>query len=200
MEVVINRLKLIQILSTSVSGVLTILLPIINYIQFKNSLAEDVNLGGFETTYDGLIIWVVIVGIMITVSTYFIFEFPNNSIKRGSVSLMNSVLDVVFIYIFSYMSLINMTYTCQNNCRKEITLNLTGVYMLLIIIMSLYVVKNAYDLIDYNINQKYYRRNNTKKITKKPKLVKCSKCNYMCRIEWKKCPICNYSLKKTVKI
>lgn len=194
MEILINKLKVLQILSTGISGVVTILLPIINYIQFKNSLSEDMNMGGFEATYDSLMIWIVIVGIMITGSTYFIFEFPNNSIKRGSVSLTNSVLDIIFIYIFSCMSQINMTYTCNNNCRKEITLNLSGVYTLLIIIMSLYVVKNVYDLIDYKVNSKHYIQSRKKRTFTKSKLIKCSKCNYMCQLGWKKCPICKSRL------
>ena len=31
------------------------------------------------------------------------------------------------------------------------------------------------------------------------KLIKCSECNYMCRIEWKKCPICKTSLLKKLR-
>ena len=85
-------------------------------------------------------------------------------------------------------------YTCQNNCRKEITLNLTGVYLLLVVVMSLYVIKNAYDLIDYKINSKYYTRSRKKRTFTKSKLIKCSKCNYMCQLEWKKCPICKSHL------
>ncbi len=98
------------------------------------------------------------------------------------------------------MSIVTISYTYEKNCQKEITLNLSGVFLVSIIIWSLFVIKNTYDLIDYKINENYYKKANTRKTAKKPKLIKCSKCNYMCRIEWKKCPICNSSLKKMVKI
>ncbi len=199
MEIVLNKFKLIQFISTIISLVITVFIPILNYYQFKGSLTSDVDLGGFEATYDIFIILIVTVGIIITGCTYFIFNFPKFSIKRGSISLTHSVLDLVLIYFYSFMSIVTFSYTCEKNCQKEVTLDLSGVFIVLIIIWSLFVGKNAYDLIDYKINETHYKRINSKRNTKKPKLIKCSKCNYMCKIEWKKCPICNSSLLKKRK-
>ena len=71
------------------------------------------------------------------------------------------------------------------------------------------MIGDYYDLVDYKLNQSYYSSILTdKKIAKfkqkkvarsklkhtNPKLIKCPKCKYSCRPEWKKCPLCKTKL------
>ena len=58
----------------------------------------------------------------------------------------------------------------------------------LLIILSLYTLKNLYDLIDFKINQYYYITLLRNKHSVQPKqkkfkqeLIKCPKCEYICK-------------------
>ncbi len=78
--------------------------------------------------------------------------------------------------------------------------NFFDVFILFIIISSLYVLKSLFDLIDFKINKYHYdkiiRREKAVRVKQKRKneLVECLKCKYTCRPEWKKCPICDTKL------
>ena len=62
-----------------------------------------------------------------------------------------------------------------------------------------FVVKDIYDLIDFKRNFDYYaklQRSKQYQLDKNAnKLIKCRKCDYVCRGGWKKCPICKSKLK-----
>ena len=84
----------------------------------------------------------------------------------------------------------------------QLIVNSFGIFILFITISSLYVLRSLFDLIDFKINKSYYdkilrkKRVQVKQKRKKVKeeLVECLKCKYMCRPEWKKCPICETKL------
>lgn len=187
----ISKQNLIKIVVIGLTLIITVFLPILGYLQFKNSLENDIDLGDLEARYDLIIVWIVIIGILITVCSYLIFSFPKYSVNRGILSLINSILDFIFICFYSQMSIIYIEIE-----NLSITLNLMGVFILIIVIWSLFIFKNLFDLIDFKRNRAYYDkiRRNQKKATKK--LLECPECKYMCVVEWRKCPICNAQLMK----
>jgi len=88
-----------------------------------------------------------------------------------------------------------------------LSLDFTGLFLLLIAIWSLFLVKNVFDLIDFKVNERFYSkliRENSKKSSKLKSdlgfknLIKCHNYGYMCRISWKECPICKSYIKKKV--
>ncbi len=118
--------------------------------------------------------------------------------------LLISIMYVLYVAASSQMSIIFIEIS-----KIQIIINFSSVYILFIIIASLFAVKNLYDLVEYKLNQSYYSSILTdKKIAKfkqkkaarsklkQPiqKLNKCPKCKYRCRPEWKKCPICKTKL------
>ncbi len=87
----------------------------------------------------------------------------------------------------------------------QIIINSSGVYILFTIIASFFVIKAIFDVIDFKVNQSYYtnelRRRRARFKQKKlgQELAKCPKCKYACRIEWKKCPICETKIILKIK-
>lgn len=175
---------------TVLSFVLTVLIPILSYIYFKSSVTDDIDVGDFEAKYNIIIIWAVIFGMMITGCTYLTFNFPKYSIKRGITSLTQSILELIIILLFSQFRTIRIS---DNDV--ELIFDITGIFVVLITVCAIFIIKNLYDLIDFKINQKSYFTGNIKNKGISNKLKKCSNCKYMCRLEWKKCPICHSKLK-----
>jgi uncharacterized paraquat-inducible protein A len=79
-------------------------------------------------------------------------------------------------------------------------LDFSGIFILLVTSWSLVVFKTIYDIAEVKFSSEDAK--DAKDVTKYRKrekirnqgLVKCPKCKYMCRKEWKKCPICNSKL------
>lgn len=176
--------------------VLTVILPVVGYNQIKSSLSGNIDLGTFKLKYDAVFISTIILGIILTGIRYFIYQFQRFSIKRGSLTLLNSILFTVILTINSQLGNLNITFE-----NLSFYLNLSGVFVLLISVWVLFIIKNTYDLIDYKINSLAYEklmREKSRKLNKRisKRLIKCSKCKYACRPEWKKCPICSTHLRR----
>jgi len=120
------------------------------------------------------------------------FRFQKYSVQRGILLLAISIMYLISTIASSQLSIIFVEVA-----KVQIITDFSGVYILLNIVMSLNIFKNLFDLTDFKINQSYYTTILRKKRTAPPlqkkfnrKLVKCPKCKYICRIGWKKCPIC----------
>lgn len=199
-----NKTRIYQICFTFFTVIMTTGMPIVNYINFKTLLNSvncptcpnlsnnQINLGGLEATYDILIYFFIVFGITISVCAYLIFRFQKYSVRRGILLLAISIMYLISTIASSQLSIIFVEVA-----KVQIITDFSGVYILLTIIMTLYIFKNLFDLIDFKINQSYYSTILRKKRTApslqkkfRRKLDKCPKCKYMCRIGWKKCPIC----------
>lgn len=153
---------------------LTVGIPIINYIIFKTSITQGLASDNLEKKYDLLIMGIITVGILISICSYMYFKCPKFSVRRGAISLTHSILDLVFLILFSQFAIINIISksdcaSCSGYSISGISLNLSGVFAMLIILSSLFVIKNLYDLLDFKINENYYmtwRREQRKKLQK----------------------------------
>ena len=193
----LKKTEIVQISLSILTFVLTVLLPIIGYFQFKIAMPSDTYLSEFQENYDIVFIGTVMIGVLLTGLRYYLYKFPQYSLRRGIISLLNSILIMIFLIITSQIG--NLDIKIENS---SLYLNLTGVFILLIGIWSLFIFKNIYDLVDFKLNQNYYKtfareRKFKKEIRSRP-LIKCPKCKYMCRPEWKQCTICNTKIGKRV--
>lgn len=183
-----------QLVITIVVFVTTVLFPIVNYYIFKESLVQGIEVGDLEQRYDIIIVMVVCIGVLTTVVTYLIYYFPRYSLKRGYLAFLQSILDILFLIIFSQMSSVSVFFE-----GSGVIIDFGGVYTLLLIAISLFVFKNIFDIIDFRRNKDFYNR----KLRAKEALaskesnrkIKCGNCGYVCRKGWKKCPICSTRLK-----
>ena len=195
----LKKHQMYQIGFTILSVIVTIVIPLVNFFNFKNSIrtfdcpvcsesvVNQIYLGGLETIYDILIYIFVLLGFIVSICTYFIHKFQKYSIQRGILVLLISIVYMINSIFSSQMSTIIIRVA-----NVQLIMNSSGVYILFIAVASLYVIKALFDLIDFKINHSYYSsilRNRREARFKQQKLTNCPKCEYACRIGWKKCPI-----------
>ena len=190
----LRKEEIYQLLATWVAFLFSILLPLVNYFTFKSFLSSGINVGSLETTYDIVILITLILGICSTIITYLVYRLPKHSIQRGFLALSQNISSIVLIIVFSNLGRFWLIYE-----NVSLYLDIRGIYLLLIIGVIPFVLKNIYDLIDFKRNSDYYtklqRRKKHQLVKKSNKLIKCRNCDYMCRVGWKKCPICKTKLK-----
>ena len=214
MKLRIKKYQIYQISFAVINVIITIIIPIVTYLNFKStirsfncpdcpeSIVNQIHLGGMEAVYDILIYVFVFVGLLVTVCSYFINRFQKYSIQRGILMLIISIVYFINIIFSSQMSTITIKIA-----NIQLVIKSFGIFILFIVITLLYVLKALFDLVDFKVNKLYYnkiiRREQATKIRqrklikqKKLKLVVCPKCNYTCRTGWKKCPICEAKIQK----
>jgi len=188
-----NKNDFLQYFFTIFVFLTTILIPILNYIAFQDSLVQGITLGDLEQKFGIITVIVVFIGIIATVSTYLIYYYPRYSVRRGYLTLSQSILDLLFLVAFSQMGSISIFLE-----GSGIVLHLGGVYILLFVAFLPFVFKNIFDIIDFRKNKQFYQRKLRAKaaylLKESNRKIKCRNCSYICRKGWKKCPICNTKL------
>ena len=198
----LSKNNVLKIIFTSFTFIFTVLIPFISFMQFNFTEFKGVSIGNWEYLFLFVIFASIIIGVFSTISRYFIYSFPKYSVKKHIIVLLNSILFIAFLIVNSFLGKINLV-----SGNFYLSLDFTGLFLLLIAIWSLFLVKNVFDLIDFKVNEKFYTkliRENSKMSSKLKSdlgfknLIKCHNCGYMCRISWKKCPICQSFIKKKV--
>lgn len=185
-----SKETLIQLISTIIAFFLMVLLPVISYIQLIPYFSDSQNISilNFKYQYDIFTVFSILFGSMATVSRYLIYNYEKNSISRGILNLVYSVIILIQISLL----LIFRTITIFD-LNSFIILDLSSFFIVIIILWSLYVFRNVFDLIDFTFNRKIFQKE-ARKFRKFNPLVKCPKCGYMCYKNWGKCPICQKKL------
>lgn len=194
-ELVINLDKnnVLRFLFTSFTFTITVLLPILSLIKLNSLDSEFLDRYWIEKVILVSSISIVL-GILSTITRFLIYSFPRYSVKKQLISLVNSSLLITFLLVNSLLSKIIINFG-----RSSIILDFSGIFLLLTSLWLVFVGKQIFDLFDFKRNQNYYSkkvRESKKLVAPFPKnLIKCRNCGYMCRISWRKCPICNSKLK-----
>ncbi len=144
-----SKNNIIQIVLTSLTFILTIILPIFGYFQFN--ISNEKYLENFQERYNLVFIGTIISGVILTFLRFYMYRFSQYTIKRGFLNLLNSIFFVLFLSITAQLGKINIKMENFN-----LDLNLIGVFVFLIIVWSLFIIKNLYDLYDFKKNRIYY--------------------------------------------
>ena len=134
---------------TSLTFILTIILPIFGYFQFN--ISNEKYLENFQERYNLVFIGTIIIGVILTCLRFYTYRFSQYTIKRGFLNLLNSIFFVLFLSITAQLGKINIKME-----NFTLDLNLIGVFVFLIIVWSLFIIKNLYDLYDFKKNRIYY--------------------------------------------
>ena len=153
-----NKKVIIQISLTVITFIITILLPIVSYFQFNRILTDtslfsqcQMDLENIQVRYNFIFIFLTIFGIVLTILRYSIYKFPQYSIKRGFLNLLNSIFFVFFLSIIAQLGIINVSLE-----DFSLRLNLTGVFLLIIAVWSLFIIKHVFDFYDFKKNRIHY--------------------------------------------
>jgi len=161
----LNKNNIMQIVLTSLTFILTIVLPILGYSQL--SMSNEKYLEDFRVRYNLVFIGTIIIGVILTCLRFYIYRFSEFTVKRGLLSSLNSIFFVLFLSITTQLGKINISME-----NFSLNLNLIGVFVFLIIVWSLFIVKNLFDLYDFKKNRIYYENlaRNKKNVRSKSKL------------------------------
>jgi hypothetical protein len=148
----LSRTLMIQITTTVLMLIFTVILPIISYIQFDTS-ADNLP-SSLILRYRVVLTSMIGIGILMTCSRFFVFRYPKYSVRRGILNLLSFLLLLVYFEITAQLGKINAVME-----SASFSFDLTGVFYVLIGAWSLLVIKNMYDLYDFRKNERYYKQN-----------------------------------------
>ncbi|MFW9949207.1 MAG: hypothetical protein ACFFKA_03655 [Candidatus Thorarchaeota archaeon] len=174
---------LYQLGSTTITFVLSFLIPLLNMIQLKNLIIDSPSLSYLLTITELNLYLTVFIGPTLTGIRYYLSNFPKQSVKRSWLNLCYYALALVLIIGISQFSTLTIT-----EINIIINFNLSGITTLLIFAWGLLFIKPTYTLIIFKFAKTPLER------IQKRILIKCSNCNYTCKKTWKECPICKSSL------
>lgn len=134
----------------------------------------------------------IVIGLMLTILRYIVYFFDKHTLKRSFVNFVSAALVMILLESSSQIGVVRISLE-----DLSMILDISGIFILLVASWSLVVFKTIYDLTEIKFNNEDVK--DTTKYRKLEKirsrgLVKCPKCKYKCRKEWKKCPICNSKL------
>ena len=82
--------------------------------------------------------------------------------------------------------------------NSELYFGLINLQILFLIVLAPIFLRNVLNIVDLKRNGIYYNRVQRIEYFKKHReikqLVACRSCGYMCRKNWRKCPICNHRI------
>ena len=128
-------------------------------------------------------IFSIIVGGILTILRYVVFYFKKYTLKRTIINLTSTLLVLLILISNAQLSVFHVRIEGLN-----MYLDVQGIFVLLIISWLLVVFIVIYETFEL----KLYSKKNEKLSIRR--LIKCPKCKYLCRKEWKKCPICKSPL------
>lgn len=198
-EFKLYKQDLIQIMLTLIIFIFFVLIPLLSVIELHATDFQE--LCDFILKFDLFTIISIIIGMALSILRYISFYYPKYTISRYFIAFIQSCLFLIILISLSTISPIQI-----NTSNTSFYLNIDGIFILFISIWSVFTAKYLFDILDVYFNKNYFRKlsressesRQTVDIHSKT-LIKCPQCNYMCHIHWKRCPICQTSLKQREK-
>lgn len=135
-------------------------------------------------------IFSIIVGGILTILRYIVFYYKKDTLKRSIINVTSTLLVLLILISNAQLSVFYVSVEGLN-----MYLDVQGIFILLIISWLLVVFKTIYETFEANLYSTKMRKSGLKRISTR-RLIKYPNCKYMCRKEWKKCPICKSTLFK----
>lgn len=186
MKLIQNKNKLSQIFFTIITSILTVIIPFLYFLSFLLNGALP-NIEPFNIII--VSISSIFIGIFISLFRYLVYSYPKHSFRRITLNLISSVLMVIIIALPLPFSTL---YLQEEN--SGFYLDLSNVFILLIILGSLFPIRNLYDLVESTLFKFRNTKSKRYKLIKKT-LINCPQCGYACQFKWKLCPICKSQLR-----
>lgn len=187
--------SLAQMSSTLITFFFAFLLPLITYTQLYllfSGIEEMAYLRSF--VFVNLTLSIVI-GVLLTILRYAVYYFDKHTLKRSLINFVSAAIVMVLLVSSAQIGVVRISFE-----GLSMFLDFSGIFILLVASWALVVFKTVYDLAEIKFSNEVTK--DAKDVTKYRKmekirgrgLVKCPKCKYTCRREWKKCPICKSKL------
>ncbi len=174
-----------QFITTLITFFFTFLLPLLSYIQLLPIFdkAEELLYLRSHILFNSVL--AIVIGGILTGLRYAVFYFKKRSLKRAFINLISTLLVMILLVSSAQLGVVQIDIE-----DSYLFLDIRSVFTLLIFSWALIVIKAVYDLVEIKFFPGAAIPLTAREKMRSKGLVKCPNCKYMCRKEWKKCPIC----------
>lgn len=184
--------SLAQISSTLFTFLFVFLIPLITYTQLYPMISDFEEIAYLRSIVFVNFILSIVIGALLTVLRYIVYYFDKHTLKRSFINFVSAVLVMVLLVSNSQIGVVHI-----NLESSSLFLDFNGIFILLVASWSLVLFKTIYDIAEIKSSSdeaKDKTKHRKREKIRNRGLVKCPKCKYTCRREWKKCPICHSKL------
>ncbi len=137
----------------------TMVIPFLTFTLMKEFSINGVDIILEQPDYDRIIFWVSAFGLLISACAFFNYSSPKQSIRKGTISLIQILLNCLYIwsYKFSGATEIRFEIIIEVANFGFIAINVENMVMLYMGVYFLTIVLKGYDFIDFIINREKIR-------------------------------------------
>ena len=137
----------------------TMVIPFITFTLMKEVSIMGVDIILEQPDYDRIIFWVTAFGLMISACAFFNYSAPKQSIRKGTISLIQILLNCLYIwsYKFSGATEVRFEIIIELANLGFIAVNVQNMVMLYMGVYFLTIVLKGYDFFDFIINREKIR-------------------------------------------
>ena len=137
----------------------TMVIPFVTFTLMKEVSILGVDILLEKPDYDRIIFWVSAFGLMISACAFFNYSSPKQSIRKGTISLIQILLNCLYIwsYKFSGATEVRFEIIIEVANLGFIAVNVQNMVMLYMGVYFLTIVLKGYDFLDFIINREKIR-------------------------------------------
>lgn len=137
----------------------TMVIPFFTFTLMKDVQILGVDIILEQPDYDRIIFWVSAFGLLISSCAFFNYSSPKQSIRKGTISLIQILLNCLYIwsYKFSGATEIRFEIIIEVANFGFIAINVENMVMLYMGVYFLTIVLKGYDFFDFIINREKIR-------------------------------------------
>ncbi len=137
----------------------TMVIPFLTFTLMKEVSIMGVDIILEQPDYDRIIFWVSAFGLLISACAFFNYSSPKQSIRKGTISLIQILLNCLYIwsYKFSGATEVRFEIIIELANLGFIAVNVQNMVMLYMGVYFLTIVLKGYDFLDFIINREKIR-------------------------------------------
>jgi hypothetical protein len=144
----------------SVYVVTTLIIPLLTFNYINTLDVQGINFQIEKQTYTDIVFWISAFGLLISGTAFFTFSSPSQSIRRGVMSLVQLLLNCLYIWSYKFSGATELEFNLTG--FGTLWLNVSQMVMLFLGIYFLTILLKIYDIIDFTVNRKKIRENRWK--------------------------------------
>ncbi len=135
--------------------VITIIIPFITFTWIQYITICGIEIGYTRERYEQIIYWVAAYGLIISGCAFFAYSSPKQSIRRGVFSLVQILLNCLYIWSYKFSGATEASFTLVG--WGDLSVNVTQMILMYLGIYFLLIILKIYDLSDFVINREKIR-------------------------------------------
>ncbi|MBA7572060.1 hypothetical protein ES708_13835 [subsurface metagenome] len=137
----------------------TMVIPFVTFTLMKEVQILGVDIILEQPDYDRIIFYVSAFGLLISSCAFFNYSSPKQSIRKGTISLIQIILNCLYIWSYKFSGATEVRFEIIIEVANFgfIALNVENMVMLYMGVYFLTIILKGYDFIDFIINREKIR-------------------------------------------